>query len=174
MYVCMHVCMCVFTSIYTYIHVCMLSNYLIIVYYVYDTHASMHVCSFVCIYIYTHHSMSHLENVGSISTFGILVSWTETSWIPTAQSPARPPQELRWRARSEAPAGCTGGQLYLADAGPPDDMIYDPKGKTETNRRCRLSSGGGIRIEKRNHKSKDPLQRPMICGSCLVVSWSYK
>ena len=34
------------------------------------------------------------------------------------------PQELRWRARSEAPAGCTGEQLYLADAGPPEVVIY--------------------------------------------------
>ena len=34
------------------------------------------------------------------------------------------PQELRWRARSEAPAGCTGEQLYLADAGPPGVVIY--------------------------------------------------
>ena len=87
------------------------------------------------------------------------------------------PQELRWRARSEAPAGCTGEQLYLADAGPPGVVIYIyihyyiyiiiyiiiyillyiyitnyPKGKTATNRRCRLDRSGGIRIEKKMTK----------------------
>ena len=60
-------------------------------------------------YIYIYPILSRLENVGTARLhlgFGCL------------------PQELRWRARGEAPAGCTGEQLYLADAGPPEVVIY--------------------------------------------------
>ena len=130
--------------------------------------------------IYIYNPISRLENVGTAPTFGILVSSTETSWIPPGTALEGKEWSTcwmhwratipcwRWTARS--------GYIYIYI------IIYIllyiyfyiyiyyiyyyiyiiiiiyiyitnyPKGKTATNRRCRLDRSGGIRIEKKMTK----------------------